>query len=677
MLSSIHQILPSLAALGILGYWIIGAAAALEAFLLTGIFVPGTLIVDAGGVMVQQGLLDFFDLAWFVAIGSILGGEASFWLGHRARRGMLGRWNVEAMPAFARAQRLFTKRGGFALVLGRFLGPVAAFVPFAAAIAGMETRRFRIWNIVSGFPYALAHLAIGYGLGSGLSRFSPVMTRAALFVAVLAVLAALLWWTLRQLDRALPYLLAMAGGVMDDIARHPRIDSWGARHPRVAKFLTRRLDRPHFLGLPATVLGVAFAYLAVLWLGLAFDFVRAEPIVQIDARLAQLMHLFWTPALIQVFTWFTALGDTRLVAAVLALAVLWLALLRRPGLLVGLLVALGTDLISVIILKTAFGRPRSALGYFAETTGSFPSGHATLSVAFYGMLFYLLWRLGRMGAVMAAFLATLVAGLIGLSRLYLVEHYLSDVLAGWMLGGLCLISGIAVAEWMMRGRAAPQGQPPNWQKITALLVSLVLVGYAGLRVNDYSKALNPSPALGGNVQISSTSGLFGDHALPATAETLSGERKFAINIAFWAKDSAQLRSALQTQGWTPSAAPSLGGLVKTAIGDLRDRARAGDALAPLFWNTLPNDLAFSLNGNTTERDQPRLRLWSTRFTRPDGTRLWLGTLTRDNGVDLEEGTAAPELASALAKGLIAKGLASNAGTLTPTGQSAIALMNLR
>jgi undecaprenyl-diphosphatase len=676
MLSSIHQILPSLTALGILGYWIIGAATALEAFLLTGIFVPGTLIVDAGGVMVQQGMLDFFDLAWFVAIGSILGGEASFWLGRRARRGMLGRWNVEAMPAFARAQRLFAKRGGFALVLGRFLGPVAAFVPFAAAIAGMETRRFRIWNIVSGFPYALAHLAFGYGLGSGLSRFSPMMTRAALFVAVLSVLAALLWWTLRQLDRTLPHLLAMAGGLMDEIARHPRIDSWGARHPRIAQFLTRRLDRTHFTGLPATVLGVAFAYLAALWLGLAFDFVRAEPIVQIDARLAQLMHLFWTPALIQVFTWITALGDTRLVAAVLALAVLWLVLLRRPGLLVGLLVALGTDLVSVVILKTAFGRARSSLGYFTETSGSFPSGHATLSVAFYGMLFYLLWRLGRMGAMMAAFLATLVAGLIGLSRLYLVEHYLSDVLAGWVLGGLCLISGIAVAEWMMHGRAAPKVQPLNWHKITALVVSLGLIAYAGLRVSDYSKALNPSPALGGNVQISSAVGLFGDHTLPATAHTLSGERKFAINIAFWAKDQAQLRGALTAQGWTLSAAPSLGGLVKTAIGDMRDRSGAGDALAPLFWNTLPNDLALSLQGKTSELDQPRLRLWSTRFIRPDGIRLWVGTLTRDDGFDLEDAIPAPDLANALAKGLMAKGLAVSAGTLTPVGKPAIALINL-
>jgi hypothetical protein len=67
---SVDQILPSLQALGVSGYWLIGLASMLEAFFLTGVVIPGTLIVDAGGILVQHGLWDSFDLAWFVAIGS-------------------------------------------------------------------------------------------------------------------------------------------------------------------------------------------------------------------------------------------------------------------------------------------------------------------------------------------------------------------------------------------------------------------------------------------------------------------------------------------------------------------------------------------------------------------------------------------------------------------------------
>ena len=77
MTFSLDQILPSLQALGVLSYWLIGLASMFEAFFATGVVIPGTLIVDAGGILVQRGLLDFFDLAWFVALGSVLGSEMS------------------------------------------------------------------------------------------------------------------------------------------------------------------------------------------------------------------------------------------------------------------------------------------------------------------------------------------------------------------------------------------------------------------------------------------------------------------------------------------------------------------------------------------------------------------------------------------------------------------------
>ena len=135
MFPSIDQILPSLQAFGVFGYWLIGLASALEAFFLTGVIVPGTLIVDAGGLLVQQGLMDFFDLAWFVALGSVLGSELSYWTGRLALQRIPGRARIEGSAVFRRAQALFERRGGLALVLGRFLGPVAGLVPLAAAMA--------------------------------------------------------------------------------------------------------------------------------------------------------------------------------------------------------------------------------------------------------------------------------------------------------------------------------------------------------------------------------------------------------------------------------------------------------------------------------------------------------------------------------------------------------------
>ena len=72
----------------------------------------------------------------------------------------------------------------------------------------------------------------------------------------------------------------------------------------------------------------------------------------------------------------------------------------------------------------------------SETSFSFPSGHSSVAIAFYGALALVLARLlprwrARLALALAA--AALVA-VIGLSRLYLGVHYLSDVLAGFAAG---------------------------------------------------------------------------------------------------------------------------------------------------------------------------------------------------------------------------------------------------
>ncbi len=657
MPTSLDMILPSLAAFGMLAYWGIGLAAALEAFVFTGLFLPGTLVVDAGGFLVQRGVLDFFDLVWFVAIGSIVGGEATYWVGQHIRSGLLGRWNVEAVPAYARAEYLLAQNGGFALGLGRFFGPVAAFVPFVAAVAGMERRRFRFWNILGSIPYAFGHVGFGYLIGAGFTRLSPMLTRAALFVLAVSILAFVLWWTLRRLDRALPPILAVAGTLIGQVANHDRMSFIGRRYPRIARLIAARLDRRRFVGLPASLLALVFVYLFALWVGLALDFVQAEPIVQIDARFAQLMHLFWTPLLIQVFTAFTALGDTQVVVALLALAMLWLLLTSRATFLLGLAAALCSDLVSVTLLKTAFGRPRSMLGYFAETSGSFPSGHAALGVAFYGMLFYLLWRTRRLGPVTATFLAGVLALLIGLSRLYLVEHYLSDVLAGWLLGGLCLVCGIAVTEWRLETAVSAPRAISNMRIALAAALSIVLIGYAGLRVGAYAKALNPRPAPPAQVTLATPAKAFFANDLPRQVETLTGERSYPVNIAFLVADTDALGAALRAHGWIIAEPISPKALVQKLLDDLGNRERPDAALTPLFWNNRTNDLALSMNGSMPAEDRPRLRLWSTQLVTADGKRLWLGLMSRDDGLDTEHGHSDPDMAAGLAD-LLAAGTAA-------------------
>src|SRR5699024_10458643 len=75
---------------------------------------------------------------------------------------------------------------------------------------------------------------------------------------------------------------------------------------------------------------------------------------------------------------------------------------------------------------------------------------ATITVALYGFIAYLLIRFSQhfRQRVRIFIVSVFFAILIGFSRILLNEHYLSDVLGGYLVGGLWLTVAISVTEWL-------------------------------------------------------------------------------------------------------------------------------------------------------------------------------------------------------------------------------------
>ena len=108
------------------------------------------------------------------------------------------------------------------------------------------------------------------------------------------------------------------------------------------------------------------------------------------------------------------------------------------------------------LLKGAYARPRPELVPHGARvfTSSFPSGHAMLSAVVYLTLGAVLARLAdrRRAKLYAVGVAVVVAGLVGVSRVYLGVHYPSDVLAGWCAG-----LAWAVTCWLAARRLQRRG----------------------------------------------------------------------------------------------------------------------------------------------------------------------------------------------------------------------------
>jgi len=111
-------------------------------------------------------------------------------------------------------------------------------------------------------------------------------------------------------------------------------------------------------------------------------------------------------------------------------------------------VALG-GLLLMTLLKQFFNRPRPLVPLLEPVRGlSFPSGHALMSVSFYGLLIYLVWENVKEPIRKWLLISSLVILiiLIGFSRIYLRLHYFSDVIAGFSIGVIWL----SVSIWTIR-----------------------------------------------------------------------------------------------------------------------------------------------------------------------------------------------------------------------------------
>jgi membrane-associated phospholipid phosphatase len=144
----------------------------------------------------------------------------------------------------------------------------------------------------------------------------------------------------------------------------------------------------------------------------------------------------------------TRLGDPEIIVGIIigTLFWLWRSRLYRSGVIFAI-ACLGALVLNQG-LKLFFAKPRPQLwpAQIIETTFSFPSGHALGSLVVYGFLAYLVGNRFPKVAVWSYAIAVVLIFSIGLSRLYLGVHWPTDVIAGYGVGFLWLMTCIALLK---------------------------------------------------------------------------------------------------------------------------------------------------------------------------------------------------------------------------------------
>ncbi|HMQ32931.1 MAG TPA: phosphatase PAP2 family protein [Chloroflexaceae bacterium] len=228
--------------------------------------------------------------------------------------------------------------------------------------------------------------------------------------------------------------------------QEPRADL-GAERPEVRRrfALLRLLGRSprlrHRLLLVAGLLSLAVVVALAA-------FVRALAVLPFDLWATQGLQAYEWAWLTRLMVWVSLPGYApwSFLAVGVGTGLVALLLSWREGLyLVAVTAAQG--LLNGAI-KLAIGRPRPVedlVEVFAPVHGfSFPSGHVMFYTVFFGFLAFLAWARLRPSALRLLLIALLLAlvALVGPSRIVLGAHWLSDVIAAYLLGGLVLVLAV-------------------------------------------------------------------------------------------------------------------------------------------------------------------------------------------------------------------------------------------
>jgi undecaprenyl-diphosphatase len=214
---------------------------------------------------------------------------------------------------------------------------------------------------------------------------------------------------------------------------------------------------PREVGLATITVVSGFAVLVacLVVLGSIAEGIRAQEVFALDTWATPLLHGISSPGMDTFMNLMTDLGSILVLPVLFVLAEAWLLGTRRFRAGLFLLVAMIGSLVLQGTMKVFFARPRPQLPYAHVLPDySFPSGHTMNAVIFYGGVALLLWSIyGRRAGWASVVVATVLTVGVGISRIYLGYHYLTDVVGGILAG----LAWLVVVSVTFRAR-------PTWQR---------------------------------------------------------------------------------------------------------------------------------------------------------------------------------------------------------------------
>lgn len=579
-----------------------------DALVIVGVAIPAVPLLFAVGTLVGLGHVDGLYALACASLGAFVGDGVSFWVGHRYGPQLRQRWPFYKHPQWLeRGEVTFRRHGAKSIVMARYIGAIRPFVPAIAGMLKMPLRRYVPASVFVSVLWSATFLLPGWIFGTSLDLVAAVAGRLALVLGVVLVLIAAIWAGVFQLWRWL-------GAHTTDMIE--RALAWSHRHPVLGRYSEALIDpnRPESasLLLLALVLGAAgWGFFTIL-----MSVGGGSAPSQLDLVVHQLMFGLRNPLADIPMAFLASLGDQVVLWPAVLGVFFWLLWRRRHIAAWHWLAAPAFALVLTWALGYLLHMPKPP----AATTVagfSFPSVQVTLATVVYGFFAVLIAReLPGRSRAWPYVVTALIVALLGFARLYLGAHWLSDVLAGTLLGLLWLAAlGIAYRRRVVRS---------FWIRPIATIFFVLVLGVAtwhGSRRADATlRQFDPPLA----VQTHDATRWWTEEwvTLPAHRNELAGGDAWPLNVQY-AGRLVELRARLLLAGWEDYDTGGWTGLLQTLD---KDASPDDLPILPSAHEGRAEALVMVRRGDDDARLQV-LRLWEgPARLEPGGVTVWIGTV---------------------------------------------------
>jgi membrane protein DedA with SNARE-associated domain/membrane-associated phospholipid phosphatase len=590
---------------GLITYFI----AFFECLMFLGLLIPGTVFMTAIGSLIGIGVLPFTNITLWAIAGAITGDVLSFWVGRHYHKHTATFWPFRRYPKMLeKGEAFFDKHGGKSIFVGRFIGPIRAVLPFIAGMVHMPYRQFLPADIISAIAWAPVYMLPGILLGQASQQLPPeIATKLILFVVLLLLFFWLIYsmikscyaWFSRLLDKQVAYLWRFT-------RNHPHLGG-----------LSSLLTDPHS---PQSHTQLALALLCLFsfigFLLLAFSVAHHGIATYFNEPVYYLMRSLRQAELDKFFVTMTELSPRLLFG--FWIIILVVLLIKR-----NFWIALHWGLVGILsfglgeFFKHMMHIPRPSGLMQTPSGASFPSGHTINSVSLLGFFAILtVYEHPRKCLRLLIYTATtLVISFILVSRLYLTAHWLTDVLAGILLGA-SIITGVTLSY-----RRKKQANAIPIAKLGTIGLITILILWSTNLFHEYHKQLQNYQLRTPPTQILSVENwwLQAKQKKPIYRINRFGQPVENLNIQ-WLDKLSTIQQHLEKSGWHLLSKKRL----LTTLYQLS--LRQHDPTSPLFIvsNAGEKPALIMTKYFPARHNLLILKLWKSPHQLSNGVPLWIG-----------------------------------------------------